>query len=72
MVIFIVAYLTTEYDPTHVYGVETNIAHRNTRANTRLSCIHTSYPKIFTPLFEAINLGGFVMITTAREPCFSV
>jgi hypothetical protein len=69
MVIFIVAYLTTEYDPTHVYGVETNIG---TLANTRLSCIHTSHPKLFTPLFEAINLGGFVMITTAREPCFSV
>jgi hypothetical protein len=69
MVIFIVAYLTTEYDPTHVYGVETNIG---TLANTRLSCIHTSYAKIFTPLFEAISLGGFVMITTAREPCFSV
>ena len=46
MVIFILV-LTTEYDPTHVYGVENNIG---TLANTRLSCIYTSYPKMFTPL----------------------
>ena len=66
---FKVAYLMTEYDPTHIYGVETNIG---TLANTRLSCIHTPYPQMFTPRFEAVNLGVFVMITTALEPCFSV
>jgi hypothetical protein len=41
-VTFKVAYLTTDYDPTLIYGVKTTI---ETLTNTRLSCIHTSYPK---------------------------
>ena len=68
-VTFKVAYLTTDYDPTLIYGVKTTI---ETLTNTRLSCIHTSYPKMFTPRLEAVDFAVFVMTMTMYEPCLSV
>ena len=68
-VTFKVAYLTTEYDPTLIYGVKTTI---ETLTNTRLSCIHTSYPNMFTPRLEAVDFAVFVMTMTMYEPCLSV
>ena len=66
---FKVAYLTTEYDPSLVYGVEITIG---TLTNTRLSCIHTSHPTMFTPRLEAVDFAVFVMTMTMYEPCLSV
>ena len=66
---FKVAYLTTDYDPTLIYGVKTTI---ETLTHTRLSCIHTSYPKMFTPRLEAVDFAVFVMTMTMYEPCLSV
>ena len=60
-VTFKVAYLTTEYDPSLVYGVETTIG---TLTNTRLSCIHTSYPTMFTPRLEAVDFADAVFVMT--------
>ena len=68
-VTFKVAYLTTEYDPSLVYGVETTIG---TLTNTRLSCIHTSYPTMFTPRLEAVDFAVFVMTMTMYESHLSV
>ena len=68
-VTFKVAYLKTEYDPTLVYGVETTI---ETLTNTRLSCIHISHPKVFTPRLEAVDFAVFVMTMTMYESHLSV
>ena len=66
---FKVAYLTTKYDPSLVYGVETTIG---TLTNTRLSCVHTSHPKMFTPRLEAVDFAVFVMTMTMYQSHLSV
>ena len=64
--------MTTEYDPTLVYGAETTTG---TLTNTLLSYIHTSYPKISHLVWsslEAADFAVFVMTMTMYEPCLSV
>ena len=68
-VTFKVAYLTTEYDPTLMYGVKTTI---ETLTSTRLSCIHTSYPKCSHLVWRQSISLCVVMTMTMYEPCLSV